>query len=349
MRFHLLAALLVAPAFGKCADDPAWFAEGNNSTQGCAWVSLEPVLRCKLEGSATSGFEAAVACPIACDSCLDLLCEDAEAQSPVNVSEGAVGLKTVRIAPLAEVEKLVFVNMHFHQGAEHYSQGEYDAPHEGGRCCLSGQGDCECEACVWADEDNFCNENSEQCGTCSGGEAHWVSNASGGFYCDALRANSSAAMLEPYDFQYCQDVQVGQTYELDWVYSTGGTNVTDGLGGAFVRQANPAVVVQAQVFLVVNDEAYDIEDLATGWASSLATDAVKYLGSTTGSSYDNEVCSPVMVSWHVDRACHFISAASLDATCRVMKEDYGLDQDLEPHSARDLVLPEWTAESVEAL
>jgi hypothetical protein len=151
------------------------------------------------------------------------------------------------------------------------------------------------------------------------------------------------AQLVPYDFKYCVETEVGGTYELHWVYSSGGTSVGDGLGGAFSREANPLVVVQAQVFVVVNDDAYTQNMFIGSWVEDLATDGVKYLGSTTGTKYDNEVCSPYMVSWHVDRKCHLIAASTMDAMCHDMAQLYDMHADVETHASRVLVAPEFSA------
>jgi hypothetical protein len=153
----------------------------------------------------------------------------------------------------------------------------------------------------------------------------------------------TAAQNVSYAFKHCVDTEVGMTYELHWVYSSGGTSVGDGLGGAFAREANPLVVVQAQVFVVVNDDAYTQEMFMGSWSEDLVTDGVKYLGSTTGGKYDNEVCSPYLVSWHVDRQCHMIAASTMDAMCHDMAELYDMHVDVEAHASRIIVAPELAA------
>jgi len=290
-------------AAAACADDPAWYKTKLFKT--CDWVAKNPEKRCDKKGFLITDLDGAKiaandACTIACGTCTDLLCTDAESQSPRDVTAGSVGLKKTKAEPLSSVNKLAQVNTHYHEGAEHFSGGEYDTP-----------GD----------------------------------NA-GGYYCDSLSLTATPAQLEPFEFEHCMDMEVGSTYEMHWVHSSGGTSIGVGLGGAFARQANPLVVVQAQVFLVVNDEEYARDDLMHGWVGDLATDAVKYLGSTTGTSYDNEVCSPYLVSWHVDRECHMIAASTMDAMCRDMAEMYKMSVDLEPHGSRVLVSPENSAVDV---
>ncbi|KAJ1445542.1 hypothetical protein M885DRAFT_492562 [Pelagophyceae sp. CCMP2097] len=303
LRCTVLAAAAASVA-AKCADNAAW--RGNSPDKGCDWVGLMSKKRCAykgLVGGVGKKVTANTACTITCGTCKDLLCTIAESQTPRNVTTGAVGLKRTRGKPVANVNKLVHVNTHWHDGAEHFSAGEYDTLHE---------------------------------------------NA-GGYYCDSLSLTATPAQLEPFEFKHCMDMEVGSTYEMHWVHSSGGTSIGVGLGGAFARQANPLVVVQAQVFLVVNDDDYTQDQFIGGWVGDLVTNGVKYLGSTTGTSYDNEVCSPYLVSWHVDRECHMIAASTMDAMCHDMMMLYDMHVDVEAHASRVLVSPEFSAIDVYAL
>merc|ERR1711957_1129096 len=53
------------------------------------------------------------------------------------------------------------------------------------------------------------------------------------------------------------------------------------------------------------------------------------------------------ISWHVDRACHRVSARAFDAMCQSMQETYsggGYEGgDLEPHGSRTILSPDWVA------
>ena len=70
-----------------------------------------------------------------------------------------------------------------------------------------------------------------------------------------------------------------------------------------------AVGVQAQVFTIVNDEAYYYPDLINGMivdgplvgsVGSYGTDIATYTGSTTGTSRDNNICSRFApITWQV--------------------------------------------------
>jgi hypothetical protein len=243
-----------------------------------------------------------------------LACANAQPQSPRDVSAGsaATGKARVRVdgnaSPIGnadDAKNLKHVNTHFHLGAEHKSSGEYDKLH----VTPSGR--------------RLLDASTEY-----------------GFYCDDV------SWIQPlsttaYDWQYCENTEVGKTYEVHWVYSSGGASgdITDGLGGALAYQNNPTVTVRAQVYHVVNDATYNVAGLVDGWKfpALQAIDTVTYSGSTTGRSYNNDdSCSPLQVTWQVDRKCQAISASSFDDMCKAMK-DRGMSADLEPHASRDLV------------
>ncbi len=62
------------------------------------------------------------------------------------------------------------------------------------------------------------------------------------------------------------------------------------------------------VFVVINDDSKTYtHNLSTHNAfNMLAKDAIMYTGSTTGVKFNNLMCSPYQVSWHVDRKCHLV-------------------------------------------
>jgi len=227
-------------------------------------------------------------------------CVAAEPQAPRDVSAGATGTRNsrVKVVPFATYQSMTHVNTHFHLGAEHKSTGEYDIP----------------------------------------GTASSVSSATPGYRCDTttLESNQMAA----YDFQYCKEVEVGETYELHWVHSNNGIGLGGGLGGAFARGQNPTVSVAAQVFVVVNDPSKAISNLVDKIQQNGQSGFYvrSYMGSTTGGSYDNEVCSPYTVSWHVDPTCRLVDAASFDQMCKTLKE-FDAEADIHPHSSRVIVDP----------
>jgi hypothetical protein len=153
--------------------------------------------------------------------------------------------------------------------------------------------------------------------------------------------------MKPYEFQYCKgDVAVGKSYEIHYVHSSAGytkeegteaevDGIDDGLGGAANGRGllNPMVVVEAQVFQIVNG-ADNVGDMLHGWTVVGHNNSVMYSGSTTGPSHTNSICSPYVITWHVDKDCHLVSPASFDNLCKQMKDMYKLTADLKPHGSR---------------
>ncbi|CAE7024611.1 unnamed protein product [Symbiodinium natans] len=166
------------------------------------------------------------------------------------------------------------------------------------------------------------------------------------------------AQMTPYTFQHCTgDVQVGKSYEVHYVHSSAGTDndasdgmnadlLADGLGGAANGRGllNPMVVVQGQIYQIVNGGP-TVNDLLHGWTVVGHNNSVMYSGSTTGQSHDNSVCSPYVITWHVDKDCHQVSPESFDNLCKQMKDLYGMSVDLAPHGSRILVSPTYVVQS----
>merc|ERR1711862_620701 len=122
----------------------------------------------------------------------------------------------------------------------------------------------------------------------------------------------AASKLTPYVFQHCKGVvEVGKSYEVQYVHSSAGYSQAeltadpslDLMDDGLLRAANgrgllnPTIAVQAKVFHIVRDSATPNEMLH-GWGNSAPADAAMYTGSTTGPSYNNEICSPYAVTWH---------------------------------------------------
>ena len=68
-------------------------------------------------------------------------------------------------------------------------------------------------------------------------------------------------------------------------------------------------------------------------------DVAKYIGSTTGTTRDNTMCSMYApITWQMDRKCHQVSAWSFDQMCKAMKNNADdMSADLHAHGARELV------------
>jgi len=226
------------------------------------------------------------------------------------------------------------VNVHWHLGTEHISQGEYDETGTGPtdvktRRKLAGK--------------------ARQGGQC-------------------MKYDKDEEMYtKKYDWKHCDShMEVGQTYEVHWPHSIfGACNTPDQYqtpfyDGVFCRYAemngnasNPlfpkvagmplpqTIGVQAQVFVIVNDETYYNPDLIRGMIvdADKGTDIAYYTGSTTGTTGDNTVCSAYgPITWQVDRTCHQISASSFDKMCMEMKSQFDdMSEDLEAHGSRIVV------------
>jgi len=178
----------------------------------------------------------------------------------------------------------------------------------------------------------------------------------------ACRAPPTVA--DPYDWKYCKGVKVGYTYEVHFVHSSAGystdqiqhsvdTELDDGLGGAAhgYGALNPTIGVEAQVFYIDKSApAHDGTRLVRGFMDEFDTPAVRkevwaYLGSTTGESLNNTICSPYQVSWHVDTTCHLIHPRDFDEMCNEMITRYKMESDLSPQGSRVLVDSNWVVGS----
>jgi len=169
----------------------------------------------------------------------------------------------------------------------------------------------------------------------------------------------------PYEFKHCKGVKEGYTYEVQFVHSSAGYStekidhsdppeLDDGLGGAAhgYGALNPTIGVEAQVFHIHSSapKRGDGANLVKGFLDSDSNPEERkevwaYLGSTAGPSFNNTVCSPYQVSWHVDLLCHKIHPADFDDMCKEMKDRYGLDDDLSPHGSRELVISKFVVKS----
>jgi hypothetical protein len=223
------------------------------------------------------------------------------------------------------------VNVHWHLGTEHLSVGQYD---DHGR----GPGD---------------------------DHRRLSGDARPGFRCHHYDAEDPIFTTE-YGWRFCLNMHVGETYEVHWPHSAAGacgspwqyqSPFYDGVfcnGGIIsLDELNTfeKIGVQAQVFTIVNHEDYYYPDLFRGMitdVSHFGADIAYYTGSTTGTSRDNEICSRYApITWQVDRTCHLISASSFDKMCAdMLSQQDDMTMDLEPHGARELVLPEYSANNL---
>jgi len=238
------------------------------------------------------------------------------------------------------------VNVHWHLGAEHRSQGEYD---ENG----SGPG--------LAGVPFHRNPNARR--------VQYTSSERYGFACNHYNANDARFTTE-YTWQHCIGMHVGETYEIHWPHSAIGAchtpwqyqvpfydgvfcgwtqGVSDAVQADAQNLAN-AVGVQAQVFTIINDENYYFPDLMRGAIvdGNFWRDVAAYTGSTTGTSRHNELCSQYApITWQVDRKCHLISASSFDKMCAdMMQQSDNMAGDLYAHGSRTTVPANLTANNM---
>jgi len=348
-------------------DSASWHKKGNQE-KDCAWVADFLPVRCAVKG--LEGVLASDACALSCGTCEvnpcadaplrvdlgDVDCITAAAQSAADVSDGAAGLIDNALDPIPDYNAagMCTVNVHWHIGAEHRSEGEYDESYA-------------------FDFD--------------GGDEHrkLASEARVGHMCrnaKEMHDSQDDLVAHEYDWKYCVGMNVGLSYEVHWPHSSLGhcqsewqyqEPFMDGvlckatMGGVDIATAleligdrSVGIGVEGQVFTIVNSDdpsssAYlrPTWDAMNGWDQTLATDRAYYQGSTTGDAADNDdVCRGTggAVTWHVDRKCHLLEAATMDNLCRQMllvaTDDMSID--VHAHGARETVTPElstpWTAD-----
>ena len=247
-------------------------------------------------------------------------------QAGANVTAGYKGnLEATDRPPITDPywkTDLCPVNVHWHLGAEHLSVGEFDE---------NGMGPAK-------DERKLATEEVRQ-----------------GFQCHHYDADD-AKFTAPYDWKFCKDMEVGQTYEIHWPHSAAGACgtpfqyqspfydgvfCTDGILSLDPLNTYFKIGVQGQVFTIVNDEDFYYPDLIKGMIvdGEMGKDITKYTGSTTGTSRNNDICSKYTpVTWQVDRKCHMISASSFDKLCADMLTQVDdMESDTHAHGARELV------------
>ena len=287
------------------------------------------------------------------------------AQSATDVTKGAAGDRDPALAPIVDYNDMGMctVNVHWHIGAEHRSEGQYD----------------EAAAFDHPNKDTYAGSHRRLASSdggmrighmCTKGKELWEAN-------DASVRNSDGSVKE-YDWKYCKDMHVGLTYEFHWPHSSLGACQTpwqyqyhflDGvycaatMGGLTYAQAAAALTsdpptafigVEGQVFTIVNggDAAAKRPtwDVLNGWdrqaieeTKNDATGGVAYYqGSTTGDAANNDdVCRGTgnLVTWHQDRKCHTLEASTMDEMCRrmlVISAD-DMSPDVIPHGARETV------------
>jgi len=200
-------------------------------------------------------------------------------------------------------------------------------------------------------EMNLCDIHFHKNAEHKGGEfTLYAGNGDGQGYGSGYRYSGtlSEAELTPTDYEICPSkhgsLKPGDTIELHYVHSSAQAVPGPTLGTCLSEAiANPQLRVEAQVFVLVNDnDASDFSDLTkhglkNGYhqALNIPSDTgtpIQYEGSTTGPSY-NTKGSPFQVSWSVRPKVAKVNAASVGKWCEgnEFKEDHA-------HGVRNLVV-----------
>ena len=263
-------------------------------------------------------------------------------QAGGNVTRGYVGgMDAGPRRPITQPDSQVGlcpVNVHWHLGAEHLSVGQYDEYGTGPP-----------------------PTNSSGSGSSSSGRRQLAAGERRGGRCHYYR-NTDPKVTTPYNWHYCTNMKVGETYEVHWPHSAAGACGTQWqmqspfYDGVFCRDGIITIAplntyqkigVQSQTFVVVNDEAYYQPNLFRGMLThgQHGLDMAMYTGSTTGTSRNNQVCSRYTpITWQVDRKCHLVSASSFDKMCQDMLNNRDdMSMDIYPHGAREVVAHALTA------
>jgi len=269
-------------------------------------------------------------------------------QSGINVTEGFEGLfdsdgREPITTPFQEYG-MCNVNVHWHQGTEHYSVGQYDLQPPTGPSYEP------MDLPPWDSDFAGLQVPARQ-----------------GFKCHHYSDNiNNSAFTTEYNWKHCVGMHVGETYEVHWPASAAGacgtpwqyqTPFPDGLfcrdgiidGNMIWEQ----IGVQGQVFTIVNDDDHYYPDLIKGplrqgdhWK-----DVAFYTGSSTGTTYNNTYCSQYApITWQVDRLCHLISASAFDKMCKdMLNQRDDMTDDLHAHGSRERVLTDLAADNVQLI
>jgi len=279
---------------------------------------------------------------------------DTQVQAAADVTEGSRGLMEAKLRPILNPfsnHGMCPVNAHWHLGAEHKNTGTFD---------ILGE--------EWmADHDP---DYQDEWTDVEPGEEPEEPPEPGNFCHDY--DDTDPMFTTPYSWQHCEHMKVGYTYEVHWPHSNLGMCGTKWqyqshfMNGVLCKAnqnyttpeaavdtvfetKSTRIGVQAMVFTVVNDPAFDYPDWnpLDGWNPELADNIAIYQGSTTGQIDGNNDCRGTggMVTWQVDRGCHFISAKAFDGLCEVMLEQkVEMHKDIHPHNARETTDPSITTD-----
>lgn len=200
-------------------------------------------------------------------------------------------------------------------------------------------------------EMNLCNIHIHESAEHKGGEfTRYTGNGDGNGYGTGYEYSGTLtdAELAPVENAICPgehgSLSPGDTIEIHYVHSSAQIMPGPTLGACLSESiGNPQLRVEAQVFVLVNDEtALDFGELTmhgerNGFQQALnipndTGTPVQYTGSTTGPSY-NEKGSPFQVSWSVRPEVTKVNIETVGEWCKgnVFDEDHA-------HGVRNLVV-----------
>ncbi|KAK7253745.1 hypothetical protein SO694_00002450 [Aureococcus anophagefferens] len=248
-----LATSSAAESTSSTAD--SWYKKGNPS-KDCDWVAKYSDKRCSVKGYVGDSTE----------------------KSAYDVTEGSVGLMDPALDPIpTTTPRACAVNVHWHIGAEHRSEGQYTEEY-----AFDHPGLATYERRLQSEDDleGLTDAQKEARKLASGSlrVGHMCKNAY-----DLNNDDPDGIVANEYDWQYCHDARLHHR------------QLRRPSSSPYLRPA---------------------WDALNSWDTELATDYAYYQGSTTGDAADNEICRGTggLVTWHTDRECHLTTTAELSDT-----------------------------------
>ncbi|MCP4935370.1 MAG: cadmium carbonic anhydrase [bacterium] len=225
-----------------------------------------------------------------------IVCEKAGPQAPRDISSTA-GSNSVKFAVAPPAVKLNLCDIHFHRNAEHRASGYKK---------LAGKGDHK------------------------------------GYVCNSAKTTPMHTQSSGHDSgnKGCAGISSGDTVEVHWVFTTCDVKPGPTLNSCFSSTCkNPKLRVEARVFKLTNNASGADFGSFTDYSSGQVklppvTEPVEYLGSTTGSGYNDGTCSPFNVTWNVSSSCQPLQIDSINAWCGKKKNAFSEDH---AHGVRRLV------------
>jgi Delta carbonic anhydrase len=232
----------------------------------------------------------------------DTTCQNFGPQAPRDISR-TTGTNKSAFAKAPSPALMNLCNIHFHSSAEHKGPG-YQL---------------------------ISKKSSTHAAATHAPQAHSAGHAEGGagYICNDSNKLTASEKTTP-SGNVCAGLAAGDTIEIHWVYTSCDVSLSPGKGlGACLSKTceNPTLRVESQVFLVVNDSrALDFKnfDIVASKArdrlqpESLPTRTgtpVTFRGSTTGSDFNEQTCSPKQVTWSVRPQCAKVDINSMQQWC----------------------------------